>query len=112
MDNTITPNDTKMKWYHYIAVFLAGSFFANVVPHFVNGVSGNPFPSPFSDPPGKGLSSPLTNVIWALANLLVGYLLFRFSRATSKNKLALLIFFIGIIWISIMLSINFAEKMK
>jgi hypothetical protein len=112
MENTNITTDSKMKWYHYLAVFLSGSFLANVVPHFINGVSGNPFPSPFSDPPGKGLSSPLTNVIWALANLLVGYLLFRFSKTTSKNKLALLIFFIGIIWISIMLSINFMDKAK
>jgi small-conductance mechanosensitive channel len=112
MENSDTTKNSVMKWYHYLAVFLSGSFFANVVPHFVNGVSGNPFPSPFSDPPGKGLSSPLTNVLWALANLLVGYLLFRFSKTTTKNKLALLIFFIGILWISIMLSINFMDKAK
>jgi len=103
---------TSMKWYHYIAVFFAGSFLTNVIPHFVNGVSGNPFPTPFSNPPGKGLSSPLTNVLWALFNLLVGYLLLRISKMTSKNKLALVIFFLGILWISINLSLTFADKMK
>ena len=40
-----------MKWYHYVTAFFAGMFLANAVPHFVNGVSGNPFPSPFADPP-------------------------------------------------------------
>lgn len=112
MENTETKTDHPMKWYHYIAVFFAGTFLTNVIPHFVNGISGNYFPTPFSNPPGKGLSSPLTNVLWALLNLLIGYLLFRVSKANSKNKLALLIFFIGIIFVSIMLSMAFMDKAK
>nr|WP_294859702.1 hypothetical protein [uncultured Fluviicola sp.] len=109
MENTHTP---KLKWYHYISAFFAGTFLANVIPHFVNGVSGNPFPTPFADPPGIGLSSPLTNVLWALANLLIGYLLFRASKITSKTIMGLVVFFIGIAAISIQLSIHFAEKAK
>ena len=111
MENTDTPV-TKQKWYNYVAAFFAGLFLANVIPHFVNGVSGNPFPTPFAGPPGKGLSSPLINVLWALLNLVIGYLLFRAGKINSKNKLALIIFFIGIALISIQLSIHFAEKVK
>jgi hypothetical protein len=90
-------------------------FLTNAVPHFVIGISGNPFPTPFVDPPGKGLSSPLTNVLWGLFNLLVGYLLYRFgrvNRVNAENKLALLIFFAGIVCISIMLSIAFMDKAR
>ncbi|MDR3706631.1 MAG: hypothetical protein P4L28_12090 [Paludibacteraceae bacterium] len=101
-----------MKWYHYIAGFFAGVFLTNAVPHFVNGVSGNAFPSPFANPPGQGLSSPLTNVLWALFNLLVGYLLFRVSRLNSKSKLGLFLFFVGIVLISVMSSISFVGKVK
>jgi hypothetical protein len=101
-----------MKWYHYLAAFFAGMFLTNVVPHFVNGISGNPFPTPFSNPPGKGLSSPLINVLWALFNLIIGYLLFRFSKVSAQNKLALIIFFGGILLMSIMGSISFMEKAK
>lgn len=101
-----------MKWYHYIAGFFAGVFLTNVVPHFVNGISGNAFPTPFANPPGQGLSSPLTNVFWALFNLLVGYLLFRVSRINSKSKLGLFIFFVGMILISVMSSITFMDKAK
>ena len=111
MENTDT-SVTKQKWYNYVAAFFAGLFLANVIPHFVNGVSGDPFPTPFADPPGKGLSSPLINVLWALLNLVIGYLLFRAGKINSKNKLALIIFFIGIALISIQLSIHFAEKVK
>lgn len=109
MENTTAP---KLKWYHYISAFFSGIFLANAVPHFVNGVSGNPFPSPFADPPGKGLSSPLTNVLWALLNLVIGYLLFRASKINSKTIMGLIVFFIGIATISIQLSIHFAEKAK
>lgn len=111
MENTDTTTN-KQKWYHYVAAFFAGVFLANAVPHYINGVSGDPFPSPFADPPGKGPSSPLTNVLWALLNLLIGYLLFRASKINSKTKLALIIFFIGIALISIQLSIVFLEKVK
>ena len=101
-----------MKWYHYIAGFFAGAFLTNVVPHFVNGISGNAFPTPFANPPGQGLSSPLTNVLWALFNLLAGYLLFRVIRINSKSNLGLLLFFVGVILISIMGSITFVAKAK
>ncbi|HXD92247.1 MAG TPA: hypothetical protein VNX01_03495 [Bacteroidia bacterium] len=111
MENTNTE-ENKIKWYNYIAAFFAGVFLANVIPHYVNGISGDVFPSPFADPPGKGLSSPLVNVLWALFNLVVGYFLFKGGKISSKNKLALLIFFLGIALISIMCSITFAEKVK
>src|SRR6476646_4991983 len=63
------------RWYHYLAYFFGGAFLANFVPHFVNGVSGNPFQSPFASPPGEGLSSSTVNVAWGLANLFIAYLL-------------------------------------
>ena len=99
-----------MKWYQYIACFFAGAFLANFVPHFINGVSGNAFPSPFANPPGKGLSSPTVNVLWSLFNLLLGYFLFNGGKVTN-NKWTKLIFFIGVSAMSIMLSISFADKM-
>ena len=112
MAKTDISLEEPMRWYHYIAAFFAGVFLTNGVPHFVNGISGDAFPTPFSDPPGKGLSSPLTNVFWALFNLFVGYLLFRVSKINSKSKLGLFIFFVGMILISIMSSISFMDKAK
>jgi hypothetical protein len=99
-----------MNWYDYIACFFAGAFLANVVPHFVHGISGDRFPTPFSKPPGKGLSSPIVNVVWALLNLAVGYALFRVGKIGSGDTLALIIFFVGIVAISIPSSIRFSEK--
>jgi hypothetical protein len=99
-----------MNWYNYIACFFSGMFLANAVPHFVQGVSGDPFPTPFAHPPGKGLSSPIVNVIWALFNLVIGYILIQAGRLSSEDIPSLLVFFAGVAAISIMLSINFAKK--
>jgi len=99
-----------MKWYNYIACFFAGMFIANTVPHFIHGVSGDSFPTPFANPPGKGLSSPTVNVWWGLLNLVIGYLLYRGGKINNSNKVSVLIFFIGIVVMSVMLSIAFVEK--
>jgi hypothetical protein len=99
-----------MSWYHYIACLFAGIFLANTVPHFVHGISGDRFPTPFSHPPGKGLSSPLVNTLWALLNLVVGYFLFRAARLSSGDHLSLAVFLAGIVAVSIMSSVRFAEK--
>jgi hypothetical protein len=100
-----------MKWYHIVACFFAGCLLSNAVPHFVHGVSGDSFPTPFANPPGKGLSSPTINVLWALANLLIGYILLRVGKVSQTNKWCLLAFFAGVVYISIMLSIAFTDKM-
>ena len=100
-----------MKWYPYIACFFAGLFLANFVPHYIHGVSGDAFPSPFASPPGKGLSSPLVNVLWALGNLAAGYVLARLGKLAKADIWGLLVFFAGVAFISIQLSFAFAGKM-
>ena len=99
-----------MTWLNYLACFGAGLFLANSVPHWVNGVSGNGFPTPFAHPPGKGLSSPLVNVVWALCNAVAGYVLFRAGRISVVNTSAMLVFFAGVAVISVMSSVHFAKK--
>jgi len=64
-----------MHWYVYLAYLFGGAFLANVLPHLITGVTGQPFHSPFASPPFIGLSSPSVNIAWALVNLVVAYLL-------------------------------------
>jgi hypothetical protein len=99
-----------VNWYDYIACFFAGAFLANAVPHFVHGISGDRFPTPFASPPGRGLSSPRVNVVWALLNLVVGYILFRIEKVSSGSTSVLVLFFGGITTISIWLSVHFTKK--
>jgi hypothetical protein len=58
-----------------IAYFFGGLFFTNAIPHFVSGLMGRPFQSPFAKPPGQGLSSSTVNVLWGAFNLVIAYLL-------------------------------------
>ena len=65
---------------HYISYFVGGAVLANAIPHFVNGISGRPFQTPFAKPPGEGLSSSTVNVLWGFLNLVIGFaLLFEFA---------------------------------
>ncbi|MGB6745786.1 MAG: hypothetical protein WBE38_19205 [Terracidiphilus sp.] len=99
-----------MAWLHYVACFFAGAFLSNTVPHFVYGVCGDPFPTPFAKPPGRGLSSPMVNVLWALVNLVIGSILFEAGKVSRHDRLALAVFFAGFAVMSIMLSSSFAKK--
>jgi hypothetical protein len=64
-----------MNWLHLVSYFFGGLFLANGVPHFVSGIMGEPFQTPFAKPSGKGLSSSTVNVVWAFVNLVFAYLL-------------------------------------
>ncbi len=99
-----------MRWYHYISYFFAGAFLANAIPHFVNGVSGNAFQSPFASPPGIGLSSSTVNVVWGLFNLAVGYILVcRVGTFDLRRTRHVLILGAGIVAMSIMLAHAFGR---
>jgi hypothetical protein len=63
----------EMPWHFYVLEFVSGPLLTNGVPHFVRGVSGHRFQSPFAAPRGVGESSPLINVLWGFANLAVGF---------------------------------------
>jgi hypothetical protein len=99
-----------MHRYSYVAAFFAGAFLANAVPHFVCGISGDRFPTPFARPRGKGLSSPTLNVVWALFNMGIGYVLLRGGAVIGADEVARGAFFAGIAAISLLMSVHFATK--
>jgi hypothetical protein len=101
-----------MEWYNYLAAFFSGAFLANALPHLVNGVSGDRFPTPFSKPRGKGLSSPVTNVLWGMLNIVLGYVLLRIGRVHGDNTVSLIILFIAVTAKSLGSAINFQKKDK
>ena len=101
-----------MQWYHYLSGFWAGVFIGNFVPHFVKGICGDAFPTPFANPPGKGLSSPIVNVWWALLNGVVGYLFFRVGKVSPDDVLSLIVFLVGFAALSLFGAKNFVNKDK
>jgi hypothetical protein len=99
-----------MRWYHYVAYFFAGAFLTNAIPHFVNGVSGSPFQSPFASPPGEGLSSSTVNVLWGFFNLAVGYvLLSRVGKFELRQTRHVLLLALGVLLMGVMLSRAFGR---
>jgi hypothetical protein len=99
-----------MPWHFYILQFFAGSFLANGVPHFVHGIGGQRFPSPFASPPGVGESSPLTNALWGFANWVVAFvLLWFFGPAGPGAWVGWILIGLGILVMAIMLSRHFGK---
>ncbi len=70
----------------YLSYFFGGVFLTNAIPHFVSGLMGRPFQSPFAKPPGQGLSSSTVNVLWGFFNIVVGYaLVFRVGNFDARD---------------------------
>jgi hypothetical protein len=99
-----------MEWLHYVSYFFGGMFLANFVPHFVAGLMGRPFQSPFAKPPGRGLSSSTVNVAWGFLNLVVSYFLVckvgQFDLHALEHSACL---GLGMLAISIPMSIHFGQ---
>ncbi len=92
-----------MVWVDYVAYFFGGAFLANAVPHYVSGVMGQPFQSPFAKPPGEGLSSSTVNVLWGTANAVVGYcLIFHVGFFALRNRRDMLAAGLGGLLMSLM----------
>lgn len=99
-----------MRWYHYLGYFMGGAFLVNAIPHFVSGVMGHPFQSPFASPPGEGLSPAWVNVLWGSANLVVAYLLMaRLGNFGFRSWRHVLVAGIGGLAIALMLAHSFGR---
>ena len=98
-----------MPWYDYVAWFFGGAFLVNSIPHFVNGVSGRPFPTPFAKPPGKGLSPSWVNVLWGLFTAAIAYLLlYQVGTFSPRSTQDMIVFGVGALFIAMMLARAFA----
>jgi len=99
-----------MNWLHLVSYFFGGISLTNAIPHFVSGMMGRPFQTPFAKPSGKGLSSSTVNVVWGFFNAVVGYLLVThvgaFHPRTTSHILA---FGLGALLISIFSARNFGR---
>lgn len=99
-----------MPWYNYIACFFAGAFLANFVPHFVQGICGNRFPTPFARAPGKGLSSAPVNMVWSLVNLALAMVLDHLGQVERGGRTSFHIFLAGFAALGILMSVQFQKK--
>lgn len=99
-----------MTWPHLVSYFFGGVFLANAIPHFVSGMMGRPFQSPFAKPPGKGLSSSTVNVLWGFANFIFAYLLLRRVGDFDLRSIACVTpFAVGVLLISLFSARHFGQ---
>jgi hypothetical protein len=90
----------------YLILFFAGAFTANGVPHFVKGITGEKFQTPFGRP-----SSAVVNVLWGSANFLAGFLLLHLALKRSYNfDWLVVVFFTGFILLGVMLSSAWSKE--
>jgi len=76
------------EWWHYLVAIPAAALLINGLPHFLHGISGKAFPTPFSGGAGT-LDSPARNVLWGGGNLLVGGVLLWLMRGGLGDALLL-----------------------
>ena len=99
-----------MNWLWLVSYFFGGAFAANAIPHFVSGLQGRAFQSPFANPPGKGLSSSTVNVVWGFFNAVVAYLLLaRVGAFDPRTTCHILAFGLGSLLISIPTARHFGQ---
>ena len=99
-----------MTWLHLVSYFFGGIFMANAVPHFVSGIMGRPFQSPFAKPLGEGLSSSTVNVLWGFFNAVAGYLLVvRVGNFDLRSISDVLPLAVGALLISFLMARHFGQ---
>jgi hypothetical protein len=99
-----------MPWHFYVLEFVSGLLLANGVPHFVQGVSGHRFQSPFAAPRGGGESPPLINVLWGFANLAAGFaLLCVFDPYGFEEPIGWIVVGLGVLVAAVGLSVRFGN---
>ena len=83
----------------YIYSFLAGLFAANGVPHFVKGITGNRFQTPF----GRQ-SSALVNVAWGWASFVLAGILLHFAHPRAHEFRAASLFMLAFLIMALLLA--------
>jgi hypothetical protein len=99
-----------MNWLHLVSYFFGGAFAANAVPHFVAGMMGRSFQTPFAKPPGQGLSSSTVNVVWGFVNAVIAYcLVLRVGQFDAHATLPVAIFALGALLLAVPCSRHFGQ---
>ena len=97
---------------YYIAMFFSGLFICNSLPHLASGLRGEAFPTPFATPRGVGRSSPLVNVFWGCANLLVGGFLLARHGIPAATDPAFVAGCLGFVVMGVFSAIHFGKSRK
>jgi len=93
----------------YLASFFAAAFLCNCIPHLACGLRGEPFPTPFANPRGKGPSTFIMNFLWGAFNLPVALYLLSKHPVTVSFEPGFLALVFGALAIGFYLSLHFGK---
>ena len=96
----------------YLALFFAGAFLCNSVPHLVAGLQGMPFPTPFAKPHGVGNSPPVVNFLWGLLNLLAGGWLWSLFPVRPGLYAGFGVLVLGVLVVGLFAALHFGKVRK
>lgn len=94
----------------YIALFFAGAFFANSLPHLVKGVTGQRFRTPFCRIKKLPDSSAVVNVLWGSVNIAIADFLFCGTDFSFDKPFYELTVFAGFVLMSLACAKLFTSK--
>lgn len=97
---------------NYVALFFAGAFLCNCIPHLTAGLQGVPFPTPFGRPLGIGNSSPFVNFLWGAFNVSAGLTILSYHRFAVGPNFDCLAFIVGALLVGTFLSRYFGMVRK
>jgi len=90
---------------NYLYAFLIGLFTANGLPHFIKGITGEPFRTPFKRP-----SPPVVNVLWAFFNWVVAFFFLSLLANTHPTATLLATIGAGALVMALNLSLIFSRR--
>lgn len=90
----------------YVFSFIAGLFAANGVPHFISGITGKKFQTPF------GNTSPVVNVIWGWVNFVVALVLVHYAHPWAHIYRATACFSVAVLVMALVLTYAWKNQVK
>src|ERR1700744_3680054 len=94
---------------NFVALFFAGAFLCNSIPHLAAGLQGVPFPTPFAKPRGIGNSSPPVNFLWGAFNVAAGLALIARHPVALGPKAGGVALAVGALLLGVYLSRHFGK---
>ena len=96
----------------YLILFFAGALLCNAVPHLTAALRGEVFPTPFARPRGRGPSSPLANLYWGSANLVVGLALLALQPVSIGFSVEFACLLLGAFVLGLRVTTNFGRARR
>lgn len=99
-----------MPWWGWIVAVFAGFFLVNAIPHTMMGITGQAFPTALSGGPPNN-SSAVTNVIYGMANIVIGLALLKLISAHKRKRAVKATIIVAGALFAVMLAYSFSMPM-